>query len=426
MAETILVVDDEAQIRNTLRGVLSDEGFDVVEAENGRVALDMLAQQEPRLAIVDIWMPEVDGIELVQRMRTQAPGVPIIVISGHGTIETAVRVIRDGAFDFLEKPFQLDALLRVVGRALDERLSPPSASVALGITGSMPSLAPPRRLPQRTIGRGVVVNGQGLHSGVRTGIILQPLPPGSGIVFESIASGESVPALIDHVASTGYATTLVRGGMVAKTVEHLMAALHAHGITNLLVKMHAEVPALDGSAAELCALLEEGGVVEQPETVDELVIDRRYAVGDDQEAKGISIEPADRFEVHYTLEYPPPIGHQEYDFRLADAATFRREIAPARTFGFVKEIETLEEMGLANGGRLNNFILVGDEGVVNAPLRFPDEFVRHKILDVLGDFYLLGRPIRGRVVARKTGHSDNAALLRVLRERFGLPALRGA
>jgi UDP-3-O-acyl N-acetylglucosamine deacetylase len=272
----------------------------------------------------------------------------------------------------------------------------------------------------------VVVNGQGLHSGVRTGLILQPLPPGSGILFESITSGETVPALIDHVDSTGYATTLARGGMVAKTVEHLMAALHAHGITNLLVKMQGEVPILDGSAAELCALLAEGGVIEQPETVDELVIDRRYAVGsDDPTEKGIGIEPADRFEVHYTLEYPAPVGRQEYDFQLTDPEAFVHEIAPARTFGFVKEIETLEQMGLANGGRLNNFILVSDEGVVNAPLRFPDEFVRHKILDVMGDFYLLGRPIRGRVVARKTGHSDNAALLRVLRQRFGLPALRG-
>src|SRR5262249_50832681 len=138
------------------------------------------------------------------------------------------------------------------------------------------------------------------------------------------------------------------------------------------------------------------------------------------------MDPSDGFGGHSPLESPPPIGRQEYDFRLVDAAAFRNEIAPARTFGFVKEIETLEEMGLANGGRLNNFILVGDEGVVNAPLRFPDEFVRHKILDVLGDFYLLGRPIRGRVVARKTGHCDNAALLRILRERFGLPALRGA
>lgn len=425
MAETILVVDDEAQIRNTLRGVLSDEGFDVVEAENGRAALELLAHQEPRLAIVDIWMPEVDGIELVQRMRSQAPRVPIIVISGHGTIETAVRVIRDGAFDFLEKPFQLDALLRVVGRALDERV-PSRIPAASAPVGPGPARAPARRLPQRTIRRSMVVNGQGLHSGVRTGLILQPLPPGSGILFESITSGETVPALIDHVDSTGYATTLVRGGMVAKTVEHLMAALHAHGITNLLVKMQAEVPILDGSAAEFCALLAEGEVVEQAETVDEVVVDRRYAVGsDDPDEKGISIEPADGFEVRYTLEYPQPIGRQEYEFRLTAPAAFVEQIAPARTFGFVKEIETLEQMGLANGGRLNNFILVGDEGVVNAPLRFPDEFVRHKILDIMGDFYLLGRPIRGRVVARKTGHSDNAALLRLLRERFGLPALRG-
>jgi UDP-3-O-acyl N-acetylglucosamine deacetylase len=427
MAGTILVVDDEAPIRATLRGVLADEGYDVIEAENGRAALDVLANQVPRLAIVDIWMPEVDGIELVQRMRTEAPGVPIIVISGHGTVETAVRVIRDGAFDFLEKPFQLDALLRVVGRALHERLPGAGPGPAADAAMPVPSATSPRRLPQRTIARSVVVNGQGLHSGVRTGLILQPLPPGSGIVFESITSGDTVPALIDHVDSTGYATTLMRGDMVARTVEHLMAALHAHGITNLLVKMQAEVPILDGSAIEFCTLLDEGEVVEQPETVDELVIDRRYAVGSDDPAqKGISIEPADCFQVQYTLEYPAPIGQQVYDFRLTGPEAFRREIAPARTFGFVKEIETLEQMGLANGGRLNNFILVGEEGVVNAPLRFPDEFVRHKILDALGDFYLLGRPIRGRIVARKTGHSDNAALLGVLRERFGLPVLPGA
>src|SRR6185503_10983504 len=106
-----------------------------------------------------------------------------------------------------------------------------------GVVADVPHPAPPRRLPERTIARSVLVNGQGLHSGVRTGLILQPLPPGSGIVFGSILSGQTVPALVDHVDSTGYATTLVRGGMVAKTVEHLLAALHAFGITNLLVKM---------------------------------------------------------------------------------------------------------------------------------------------------------------------------------------------
>src|SRR5262245_4570232 len=422
MPETILVVDDEENIRHTLRGVLADEGFEVLEAPDGRRALELLARVAPRLAIVDVWMPEVDGIELVERMRAQAPGVPIIVISGHGTIETAVRVIRLGAFDFLEKPFPLEALLNVVGRALGHAAGPGSAGIA-----SIPGPTPARRLPERTIARSVVVNGQGLHSGARTGLILQPLPPGSGVVFGSILSGETVPALVDHIESTGYATTLVRGGMVAKTVEHLMAAFHAYGIMNVLVKMQAEVPILDGSALELCALLDEAGVVDQPASFEEIVIDQRYAVGsDDPEEKGIAIETADRFEVEYVLDYPLPIGRQRVDFAFTDVATFRREIAPARTFGFVKEIEQLEQMGLANGGRLNNCILVGEEGVVNAPLRFVDEFARHKILDILGDFYLLGRPIRGRVSARMTGHSDNAALLRILRARFGVPLLRGA
>ena len=215
--------------------------------------------------------------------------------------------------------------------------------------------------------------------------------------------------------------------MVAKTVEHLMAAFHAYGITNVLVKMQAEVPILDGSALELCALLDEAGILDQAATVEEIVIDERYAVGaDEPDRKGIAIEPADAFIVHYTLDYPAPIGRQEFEFRLSDLETFRREIAPARTFGFVQEIEQLEQMGLAAGGRLNNCILVGEEGVVNAPLRFPDEFARHKILDVIGDLYLLGRPVRGKITARMTGHSDNAALLRVLRTRFGVPTLTGA
>jgi UDP-3-O-[3-hydroxymyristoyl] N-acetylglucosamine deacetylase len=422
--ETILVVDDEAGIRQSVRGVLADEGYRVLEAEDGRGALRLIESERPRLVILDIWMPEMDGIELLRRIRDSDPATPVIVISGHGNIETAVTATKLGAFDFIEKPFSLDGLLQVVDRALE---SNPVASAAeadvvpdvgdVALAGHLVT----RPWVQRTIRRSVVANGQGLHSGIRTGLILQPLPAGSGIVFGSISTAATIPARIEYVDSTGYATTLYHNGIVARTVEHLLAALHGYRITNLLVKMQGEIPIFDGSAAEFCTLIESAGIEDQPGTVDEIVIDRRYEIGArDGDGEYIAIEPADAFGVHYVLDYPAPVGRQECTFQAWDTEDFKREIAPARTFGFLREIETLERMGLASGGRLDNCILIGENGVVNTPLRFADEFARHKILDIFGDFYLLGRPVRGFVTARMTGHSDNVALLKLLRERFEL------
>ncbi|HEY2387619.1 MAG TPA: UDP-3-O-acyl-N-acetylglucosamine deacetylase [Candidatus Binatia bacterium] len=417
--DTILVVDDEPGIRQSVRGILADEGYRVLEAEDGRGALRLIESERPRLVILDIWMPEMDGIELLRRIRDSDPVTPVIVISGHGNIETAVTATKLGAFDFIEKPFSLDGLLHVVDRALESH--PAVATIESNLDAAVATLARPlgQRWTQRTISRSVVANGQGLHSGIRTGLILQPLPAGSGIVFGSISTSATIPARIEYVDSTGYATTLFHDGIVAKTVEHLLAALHGYRITNLLVKMQGEIPIFDGSASEFCALLESAGVEDQGGAVDEIVIDRRYEIGDPK-GEYIAIEPSDAFGVHYVLQYPEPVGRQEFTFTLSSAEDFKREIAPARTFGFLREIETLEKMGLASGGRLHNCILIGENGVVNTPLRFPDELVRHKILDILGDFYLLGRPLRGFITAQMTGHSDNVALLKVLRERFEL------
>jgi UDP-3-O-[3-hydroxymyristoyl] N-acetylglucosamine deacetylase len=194
-------------------------------------------------------------------------------------------------------------------------------------------------------------------------------------------------------------------------VEHLLSALHAYGVSNLLIKVHGEIPVLDGSALEFCKTLEEVGVAEQDEPQREVVIDRRYEVGSTGE-KVLAIEPADRFSVSYLLRYPPPVGEQSYKFTMTSAKTYKRDIAPARTFGFMKDLKMLNELGLGSGGRLDNFILVGEDEVINTELRFPDEFVRHKILDIIGDLYLLGYPIRGKVTARLTGHRDNIALLK--------------
>ncbi len=430
---TVLVDAATTEIHTSLRGILAEEGLRVLEAKDGRQALDVIRRESPELVILDIWMPEVDGLQLLQQLHDETPSPAVIMISGHGNIETAVKATKLCAFDFIEKPFSLDALLRVVNRALDHHAAalrrneviPANGSagvadrVAEGADAGAAPVSSLQRWSERSIGRSVVASGHGLHSGVKTGLILQPLPPGSGILFTSLSTEDTVPAHLDWVDSTGYATTLHRNGVTAKTVEHLLATLHAYRITNLLVKMQGEIPIMDGSAAEFCRLIESAGLVDQGGAVDAIVINRRIVVGH-EDGESIAIDPSDGFGISYTLRYPHPVGLQEYTYIHRGPESFREEIAPARTFGFLRDMKQLAAMGLASGGRLDNCVLIDDEKVVNTTLRFPDEFVRHKILDIMGDVYLLGRPLRGMITARMTGHSDNIALLREIRKTMGL------
>ncbi len=423
---TVLVVDDEGEIRTSLRGVLSDEGLRVLEAEDGRRALDLVRAERPELVLLDVWMPEFDGIELLRSIQGQPDRPQVVMISGHGNIETAVKATKLGAFDFIEKPFSIDALLQVVNRALEHRalLAEGQEGVAADGRGALSpgrssAMARHSRRMERTIGRSVIASGHGLHTGVKSGLILHPLPPGRGVVFAKLSSAATVPAHVDYVDSTGYATTLHRYGMTVGTVEHLLAALHAYGIANLLVKVQSEVPAMDGSAIEFCRLLESAGVEEQEQGMEEIVIEDSITTrGSGREGEFISIEPAEGFSVSYTLVYPPPVGRQEYTYVHRGPESFKEEIAPARTFGFMKDMKAMAAMGLASGGRLDNCILIDEEKVVNTRLRFSEEFARHKILDIMGDFYLLGKPIRGRINAVMTGHGDNIALLRAVRDQM--------
>jgi UDP-3-O-[3-hydroxymyristoyl] N-acetylglucosamine deacetylase len=413
MSDTILLVDDDAAVRETISAVLGDEGFEVVTAVDGTEALASLERATPDLVLLDVWLPETDGIEVLSRMRQTHAELPVIVISGHGNVETAVRATKLGASDFIEKPFSIDGLLAAVNKALRRGSSSGDGDVAgpAAKAGARESVGP--RVPQRTVARSVVGGGLGLHSGVRTGLILQPLPPDSGIRFSSVGRATEIEARVENVDSTGYATTLYKEGTVARTVEHLMATLHAYGITNLLVKMEGEVPILDGSAVELCRLIDAAGVVDQQPETPAFVIEEEVVI----EGKGdqrLVVRPYDGLRITYELSYPEPVGEQTYVFEMTGPESFREEIAPARTFGFVEEIRALEGAGLGQGGQLSNFILIGEKGIVNTELRFPEELARHKILDILGDFYLLGAPLRGEIHARKTGHSDNIAMVRKL------------
>jgi UDP-3-O-[3-hydroxymyristoyl] N-acetylglucosamine deacetylase len=228
-----------------------------------------------------------------------------------------------------------------------------------------------------------------------------------------LADQSAIPARLENVTETGYNTTLSGNGHSIRTVEHLMSALHGFGITNLLVKTDDEVPALDGSALEYCKQLREAGVRNQSASVEPIAVTKTIQVGSGDEF--IRVEPASHLIIDYTLDYPAPIGVQKVHFELTSPEAYVDQVAPARTFGFVREFHKLAQMGLASGGRLDNLILVDDEKVVNTTLRFPDEFARHKVLDLIGDLYLLGRPLEGHITASKTGHSDNLAMVKAIR-----------
>jgi UDP-3-O-acyl N-acetylglucosamine deacetylase len=189
-----------------------------------------------------------------------------------------------------------------------------------------------------------------------------------------------------------------------------MAVLHMYNISNLLIKIGDEVPIMDGSARDFCELIEDGGIEEQMTNLKEIIIKKEYCVSNGK--KSIRISPSKNFEVKYKFVSEGPIKEQEFLFLHKGKESFKNEIAPARTFGFLKEYEKLEGMGLASGGRLSNVILIDNEKVINTDLRFSDEFARHKILDIIGDLYLLGKPIIGSVTAYMTGHAENIALLK--------------
>jgi UDP-3-O-acyl N-acetylglucosamine deacetylase len=274
---------------------------------------------------------------------------------------------------------------------------------------------------QRTLKANAVMYGQGLHTGVKTGLTLSPLPPGSGVVFGHITSAEAVPAVISHVESTEYATCLGKDGAVARTIEHLMAVFHIYGLTNVLVKISGEVPIMDGSALEFCKLVETAEIIPQDEFIEAARVTKAIELPlDPKTSKFMRVAPADHFEIEYFMEYPQPIGAMHIVYRCDGPEDFKKWIAPARTFGFVRDMKMMDEMGLAGGGRLSNVVLVDDERVVNPPLRFPDEFVRHKVLDIIGDFYLLGRPFLGKITARQTGHSENIAMLKLINDMLRL------
>jgi UDP-3-O-[3-hydroxymyristoyl] N-acetylglucosamine deacetylase len=268
---------------------------------------------------------------------------------------------------------------------------------------------------QRTLRRQVSCAGIGLHSGNKVTLTLKPAAADTGIRFRRTDVGVEIPATVQHVTSLQYATVLGRNGATVETVEHLLAALMSSGIDNVVVELDQnEVPIMDGSAAPFLYLVQEAGVKRLSAARKHLKILRPVQITDGD--KRIAVYPSDHFKVSYTISFDHPIlRHQSRTERITEQS-FAECIAAARTFGFLKEVEWMRQNGLALGGSLENAIVIGDTGVLNA-LRFEDEFVRHKILDAIGDLALLGYPLIGHVVAHRAGHALHTALVTELLEQ---------
>ena len=272
---------------------------------------------------------------------------------------------------------------------------------------------------RKTINTNVSITGIGLHSGIYTTVEFHPVRAGSGITFvRADLNGLRIPALQASTTALDYATTVGRDDVSVGTVEHLLSSVMACGITDLDIHIDGpEVPIVDGSALPFMHLIDAAGVRELGVEIPVLRITEPIEVVDGD--KTIRMKPSNRLVLNYKIDFDHPmIGRQSFHFDYHHD-NFLKKIAPARTFGFMRDVEKLRAAGLARGGSVENCVVLDDKGVVNGPLRFRDEFVRHKILDLLGDLALIGRPIVGEITANRAGHALHSRFVARLLEAAG-------
>jgi UDP-3-O-[3-hydroxymyristoyl] N-acetylglucosamine deacetylase len=273
-------------------------------------------------------------------------------------------------------------------------------------------------IQEQTIRSSVECSGIGLHSGAPVALRMLPAPAGTGIVFRRVdLDGFEVEAVSRNVARVSYATSLMKKSVLISTTEHLLSAFVGMGIDNAIVELdNLELPILDGSARPFVELIRKAGIRKQRRPRTYLRILRSLELREGN--KFIGVYPSDHYSVAYTIDFPHPlIGRETRELELTNGQ-YVSEIAPARTFGFLHEAEVMRQQGLIRGASSENALVLTRDGLVNPPLRYDDEFVRHKILDLIGDLALIGRQILGNVVADRAGHAMHTALVsRLLRDQ---------
>ena len=422
--QNILIIDDEEDILTTCQNILEDEGYGVDIAKNYKEAEDILNSKKVNLVFLDVWLPDVDGLDILSNIKEKYPNTIVIMMSGHAGVETAVRATKMGAYDFLEKPISISKLLSSCEDVFKETTNKTESIDNEETESNHHHNNVGYKVKQRTIAKSIVVSGFALMEGRKTALTLVPAEVNTGIVFIDINTNTHIKLSHNNILSKDKSgavnsTALISGNRYIKTTEHFLAALHMMGITNLIVKCDGEVPNVDGSALVFCDALKEAGFVEQDDYIEPIVIDQTLTYGNvnDNETY-IILSPYDGLEVSLRIDFAGSIGVQEYTYKFEDFNQFTEEVGRARSFNTIDNIDYAQKMGMAGSGMIGSHILLCDGKVINTKLHFDNEFVRHKILDIIGDLYILARPIRGKVIANKSSHSFNHSVVHDLANRY--------
>lgn len=263
-----------------------------------------------------------------------------------------------------------------------------------------------------TLKKAMTFSGIGIHSGRKAECLLRPSD--SGEILFLVGDVDRPPVRLDaHSAEVKFSTVLTNGQQKIYTIEHLLATLYVFGIDSISIELKgSEIPIMDGSAQPIARALEKCGIQRLPEKKQRLRVTKAFVIEDREAA--VFVDPAAEFKISYTIEFDHPLIQRQVLDVVVDKESFLKEIAPARTFGFLKDVEGLWAQGLARGGSFKNAVVLDEDGVISGPLRFPDEFVRHKILDFIGDLSLVGYPLCGHFKAFKAGHSLHLKVVRFL------------
>ncbi|CCY77132.1 uDP-3-O-acyl-N-acetylglucosamine deacetylase [Brachyspira sp. CAG:700] len=426
MKNKVLIIDDEEDILSSCKNVLEDKDYDVDIAKDYDEALKIFESKKIDLVFLDVWLPNTDGLDILSNIKEKYPKTTVIMMSGHAGVETAVRATKLGAYDFLEKPISISKLLSSCEEVLNKKENNKNEENLnyLNEHENHNKSKLKYRIPQRTIAKSVVVSGFALMEGRKTALTLVPAEVNTGIVFIDINTNTHIKLSHENILSKDKSgavnsTALINGNRYIKTTEHFLAALHMMGITNLIVKCDGEVPNVDGSALVFCDALKEAGFIEQEDYIEPIVIDRELTYGkvDDNETY-IILSPYDGLEVNLRIDFSGSIGVQQYDYKFESFEQFSEDIGKARSFNTLDNIDYAQKMGMAGSGMIRSHIILCEGKVINTKLHFDNEFVRHKILDIIGDLYILARPIKAKIIANKSSHSFNHSVVHDIANKY--------